>query len=55
MSCECYFDKCKYHNTQNDPDEGPFCDEPECLATEQEIKIWTKERYSQELHRNEPR
>lgn len=38
MTIECYYGSCRFHGTQSG-DEGPFCFEPECKATEHEIKL----------------
>lgn len=40
MTIECYYSQCPKHSTHTDPDEGPFCFESECIATEQEIKFY---------------
>lgn len=37
MTIECYFDACPHHGVHSG-DEGPFCYEEECKATDQEIK-----------------
>lgn len=36
MSIECYHDSCSFHSVHFGS-EGPFCDEEECRAAEQEI------------------
>jgi len=48
MTCECYYGKCQYHydNSGSDRDEGPFCDEPECLATTEQVIQWDKEKHN---------
>jgi len=43
MAIECYYSSCKYHSCQTIKD-GPFCDEEECLVTEEELKKFEKER-----------
>lgn len=40
MTIECYYGGCKYHASQLDPDEGPFCDELECRATTKELQAF---------------
>lgn len=37
MTIECYYDACPHHGTHSG-DEGPFCFEADCKATDQEIK-----------------
>lgn len=44
MTMECYHSNCKYHSCHIIKDEGPFCDEEKCLATEEEQKQFEKER-----------
>lgn len=44
MTTECYYSGCKHHSCHYSVDNGPFCDEPKCLATEDEIKIFSAER-----------
>lgn len=36
MSTECYFSTCQHHSAHYD-DSGPFCDEPKCLATAEQL------------------
>ena len=43
MSIECYYSDCKYHG-ENYGVEGPFCDEEDCRATDEEIKIFEEKR-----------
>ena len=38
MTIECYYGDCRYHGT-HDGEEGPFCFEAECKATEHELKL----------------
>lgn len=38
MTIECYYGNCRFHGTHGG-DEGPFCFEEECKATEHEIKL----------------
>ncbi len=33
MTTECYYSACPHHSVHDEPDEGPFCFEPECKAT----------------------
>lgn len=44
MTIECYFTKCPHHSIHQWPDDGPFCYEEECLATEKEIDEYHEER-----------
>lgn len=37
MSIECYFRQCEKHSYRYDPDSGPFCDEPRCVASDEQI------------------
>lgn len=37
MSIECYYKWCPHHSIHTGQD-GPFCDELECVATEEEMK-----------------
>ena len=43
MSIECYHSGCMYHSC-HDGDEGPFCDEFECKATEYELEQFENAR-----------
>lgn len=49
MTTECYFGKCPHHsnNSGNPHDEGPFCDQPKCLATPAQNAVWAEERKNQ--------
>ena len=38
MTIECYYSSCKYHGAHSG-EEGPFCFEEECCATEYEIRL----------------
>lgn len=38
MTIECYYDTCRYHGTHHG-DEGPFCFESDCRATEYELQL----------------
>lgn len=38
MTIECYYSECKYHGCHSAPDDGPFCDESECRATQKELQ-----------------
>ncbi len=38
-ACECYYSSCKYH-----PKDEPFCNEDDCRATEDELKVFKQER-----------
>lgn len=44
MTAECYYKQCPFHSIHTIPDDGPFCYEPKCLATEQKMVEWQKER-----------
>jgi hypothetical protein len=44
MTIECYFSSCGRHSCHYDPDNGPFCDEPKCVATSDEIAFFEIER-----------
>lgn len=44
MSIECYYTECPLHSCHEPGQEGPFCDEAECSATEEQIKRYEKER-----------
>jgi hypothetical protein len=40
MTIECYYQHCPHHGANEDPpDEGPFCFQSECIATETELKL----------------
>lgn len=43
MTIECYHGNCKYHGAQ-EGEEGPFCFEDECKATEEEQTKLDEER-----------
>lgn len=36
MTIECYYDKCPNHAIHLDSDEGPFCYQNKCTATEEQ-------------------
>lgn len=38
MTIECYYDTCRYHGVHGG-EEGPFCFEEECRATEHELVL----------------
>ena len=38
MTIECHYHQCKYHGNWEEGEEGPFCYERECRATEKELK-----------------
>lgn len=45
MTTECYYSACPHHSIHDEPDEGPFCFEPECKATpDQQAEYETKLR-----------
>lgn len=37
MTIECSYKDCQYHSHHTLPDDGPFCDEERCLASEAEL------------------
>lgn len=43
MIIECYHSSCRYHHSHYG-EEGPFCDENECRATEDEMRKYGEER-----------
>lgn len=50
MATECYYGDCRFHGSQESPpEEGPFCYERECRATEQEIRLFEVERAAQRI------
>lgn len=53
MTIECYYGDCRYHGTQSG-DEGPFCFEEECRATEHELKLHGLIREAYEKSWREP-
>lgn len=46
MSTECYFSTCQHHSSHYD-DSGPFCDEPKCLATAEQLVEFGLQRQEQ--------
>ena len=44
MTIECYYSACRYHGVWDVSDDGPFCHESECRATEQELKLFAAGR-----------
>jgi len=44
MTIECYFSECKYHSCHDPNEEGPFCYEETCNASEEEIETFNKTR-----------
>ena len=45
MAIECYYSGCFFHSNNKDPyEEGPFCDEKECQATEEQLILFEKYR-----------
>lgn len=51
MTCECYFHQCEKHSYHYDPDNGPFCDHPICVATPEQITEYSalREQWLQEF------
>lgn len=41
---ECYYGECQYHSCNFVDDEGPFCYERECLATPEQIVVFSRTR-----------
>lgn len=41
---ECYFGECRYHENAKGTDDGPFCCEDECRATDAELEIFIQQR-----------
>jgi hypothetical protein len=46
MCIECYYDKCPFHSIHADKDEGPYCYEDECRASEEQLQIYDEIRKS---------
>lgn len=44
MTAECYYGDCIYHDSQTDPDSGPYCNEPICKASTDELQVFSKQR-----------
>ena len=44
MTCECYYPQCPYHICHTDANEGPFCEEPKCHATPQQLEEYAAVR-----------
>lgn len=44
MTTECYFKQCPFHSTHSDKDDGPYCYERKCLATDEKCIQWQAER-----------
>lgn len=44
MSAECYYGECRHHSVNYDPYSGPFCDEPYCRASPQELEKFGEQR-----------
>lgn len=44
MTTECYYKQCQFHSSKTDPDDGPYCYEPKCQATESKCNQWQEER-----------
>lgn len=38
MTIECYYGECKHHGIHFDPEDGPFCYEDDCLASQKELQ-----------------
>jgi hypothetical protein len=54
MTIECYYSDCPHHSFHDGEDDGPFCYESKCLATEQEIKIYAEKRYGIDTRNTPP-
>lgn len=46
MTIECYFSSCPHHSIHYG-DEGPFCDELECIAPKDKLEQYGRERLAQ--------
>lgn len=46
MTIECYFSSCPHHSIHYG-DEGPFCDELECIAPKDKLEQYSRERMAQ--------
>jgi hypothetical protein len=46
MAIECYHSGCKYHATQTDLREGPYCYQQDCLASKVELESFKVIRHS---------
>lgn len=44
MTIECYFKTCKNHSVHEQGEDGPFCAQAMCTATEKEIEGFTHDR-----------
>ena len=44
MTIECYYSACEYHCSHDPNDEGPFCYERECRATDEQIVVFQRQR-----------
>lgn len=42
MTAECHMSPCPKHSCHTPGEEGPFCYEDECHATEEELEVWHK-------------
>ena len=40
MTIECYYHQCPKHSNWNEPDEGPFCYQEQCVATIPELDLY---------------
>lgn len=47
MATECYYSNCRHHCCNSGQPDGPFCDEPECLASPEHMAQWQIERDEQ--------
>jgi len=44
MTIECYYKQCPFHSSNTGDDDGPYCHEPKCHATDSECTEWQAER-----------
>lgn len=45
MTIECYYKWCPHHEyNQQNGDDGPFCYQPKCLASEEDIRAYQELR-----------
>lgn len=55
MTIECYHGTCKYHGNK-DGEEGPFCFETECQASQKELQAFEiiRQEYLRKIKWNTP-
>lgn len=54
MTTECHKDACKYHSCHTTPDNGPFCDEPECKEFKYRVHTYQVVRVDYEVEAGTP-